>query len=81
LETYTIITTAANGLLAPIHERMPVILPRDAEALWLDPDVEDANLLTSLLQPYPAEAMHAYEVSRRVNSVKNNDASLLAAVS
>jgi putative SOS response-associated peptidase YedK len=79
LETYTIITIAANELLAPIHERMPVILPRDAEALWLDPEIEDAELLTALLRPYPAEAMEAYPVSRRVNSVRNNDADLIIA--
>ncbi|HWE64186.1 MAG TPA: SOS response-associated peptidase [Chloroflexota bacterium] len=81
LETYTVITTAANSLLAPLHERMPVILPRDVEALWLDPEIQDASLLCPLLCPYPADQMAAYEVSRRVNSVRHNDASLLAAAS
>ena len=64
----TIITTAANELLRDIHERMPVILTRDAEAAWLDPKTEDFTSLLPLLKQYPAEEMEFYPVSREVNS-------------
>lgn len=66
-----IITTQPNELMVSIHDRMPVILPREAHALWLDQDVDDLLALQSLLQPYPAGEMEAYPVSRLVNSVKN----------
>lgn len=58
VHSYTIITTTPNELVAPIHNRMPVILPRDAEALWIDPQFEDTAHLQALLTPYPADAMH-----------------------
>ena len=65
--TCTIITTTANELLKPIHDRMPVIVPRDKEDLWLDPEVQDSEKLLSLLKPYPFEEMEMYEVSSKVN--------------
>ncbi|WP_414579072.1 SOS response-associated peptidase [Anabaena sp. CCY 9402-a] len=68
----TILTTAANELLQPIHDRMPVILdPKDYD-LWLDPEVQTPQPLQSLLSPYPAVAMTAYPVSKLVNSPKHN---------
>jgi putative SOS response-associated peptidase YedK len=67
----TIITTDSNTLIQPIHDRMPVILPRDAEAAWLDPVFEDTGALLELLVPYPSEEMTAYEVSKLVNSPRN----------
>ena len=67
----TIITTTPNDLLKPIHNRMPVILPRDIEDFWLDDGVDDPGALTSILTPHPAEAMQAYEVLSLVNSVAN----------
>ncbi len=63
-----IVTTSANELIAPFHERMPVIIDADAESVWLDPDVEDAGALSALLTPYPSDRMTAYEVSKVVNS-------------
>jgi|ERR1041384_436994 putative SOS response-associated peptidase YedK len=68
----TIITTEPNELVRPIHDRMPVILSKEVEDLWLDPSVEDPRRLLDLLQPYPADQMDAYPVSSLVNSVKNN---------
>ncbi len=53
----TIITTAANDLISPIHDRMPVILPREMEELWLDEQVQEPAVLTDLLRPYPADDM------------------------
>jgi putative SOS response-associated peptidase YedK len=69
----TIITTEPNSLLKPIHNRMPVILPRDGYSRWLDPEEKEPAQLTDLLQPYPAEEMIAYPVSRLVNSPNNED--------
>jgi putative SOS response-associated peptidase YedK len=61
VKTCTIITTDANDLLKPIHDRMPVIVPKDKEALWLDPDVPDRRELAAILKPYPAEEMKMAE--------------------
>ena len=63
VHTYTIITTTANDLVAPVHNRMPVILPREVEAIWLDPRLEDDSSLQSLLVPYPAKEMQMKPVS------------------
>ena len=68
----TIITAAANDLVRPIHDRMPVILPREMEDFWLDEDVQDAGALCSVLAPYPAGAMDMYEVSSLVNRPSND---------
>ncbi|MEK6320732.1 MAG: SOS response-associated peptidase [Acidobacteriota bacterium] len=72
LVTCTIITTEPNELVRPLHDRMPVILPKGAEDFWLDPAAEDNPRLLDLLQPYPADEMAAYTVSSLVNSVKND---------
>jgi putative SOS response-associated peptidase YedK len=70
----TIITTDPNALMAPIHNRMPVILQLDTYAQWLDPAPQSPNRLQSLLVPYPAEEMEAYPVSTLVNSPNNDRA-------
>ena len=59
--TCTIITTEANELTGPIHDRMPVIVPKDKEALWLDPGTKDQRELAAILKPFPAEAMKMEE--------------------
>jgi len=68
----SIITTEPNSMMAPIHNRMPVILKHEAEEFWLDRTVEDTDLLSDLLAPYPSDEMEAYEVSRLVNSPDND---------
>ena len=68
----TILTTEANDLLRPIHDRMPVILSRDNEDLWLDRSESDPAALADALNPYPANEMDAYEVSPLVNSYVND---------
>lgn len=70
--TCTIITTEPNHLVSPLHDRMPVVLPRGAQSLWLDPEAKDPIRLLDLLQPYPDDDMAAYQVSSLVNSVKND---------
>ena len=76
----TIITTAANDFLAPIHDRMPVILPREMEELWLDPVTDDAAVLTGILTPYSDDGMDAYEVSTLVNYARNDGPEVIARV-
>jgi putative SOS response-associated peptidase YedK len=78
--TYTIITTAANEVVAPVHNRMPVVLTPEAEAIWLDPDETDPLHLLPLLQPFPAERMRAYVVSTAVNNVRNDMPTLIEPV-
>lgn len=72
IRSCTIITTTPNALMKSIHNRMPVILPREAEAFWLDQTVEDPQELLPLLTPFPAKAMEAYAISTLVNSPKND---------
>ena len=81
VRTCAIITGEPNELVAPIHNRMPVILPREAWPKWLGEQSAHWDELLALLKPYPAERMRAYPISTRVNSVKNDDASLLDAAS
>lgn len=69
----------ANDALSAIHSRMPAILSRDLEEAWLDRDNADVEKLLSMLQPYPAEGMTAYPVSRLVNNTVNEGRELIAA--
>lgn len=69
----TIITTEPNDLMKPIHNRMPVILPREAYSTWLEPGELQPGLLAPLLKPYPATEMVAVPVSRAVNSPANDN--------
>jgi putative SOS response-associated peptidase YedK len=71
VETCTIVTTEANDLVRPLHDRMPVILDGGDRDAWLAPDAE-AVLLQPLLRPFPAELMEAVAVSTLVNSPKND---------
>ena len=72
LRSCTIVTTEANEFIAPIHDRMPVILSQETEALWLDPMTEEASTLNPLLIPSPAEELDSYVVSNLVNSPKHS---------
>lgn len=78
LRTCTIITTEANDIVTPIHNRMPVILPAEAREMWLDPSLRDPNLLLPLLKPYDTNTMQTREVSRRVNNPQYDGAELIA---
>ena len=77
LHTFSIITGAPNELIAPIHNRMPVILPQRVWRSWLGEDRVETDELMAMLLPYPAEAMRAYPVAARVGNVRNNDPALL----
>ncbi len=77
LFTYTIITTTANDLLQPIHERMPVILDSDQYDNWLNPLNDDYESLIGMLKPYPTEKMRAYRIKPDVNKTSNNSPDLI----
>jgi putative SOS response-associated peptidase YedK len=72
IRTCTIITTDANDLVRPAHDRMPVILPGDAEDRWLDSGERSRDGLLRLLKPYPADEMAAYDVTPIVNSAAHD---------
>jgi putative SOS response-associated peptidase YedK len=76
LRSCTIITTRPNELVETLHNRMPVILPREAEADWLDPELAVEHAM-SLLEPFPGERMVMRPVSPLVNSVQNDGPDLL----
>ncbi|TWT27497.1 SOS response-associated peptidase [Planomicrobium sp. CPCC 101110] len=80
INTCSILTTKPNDLMADIHDRMPVVLSKEAEKVWLDPNVQDPEVLGGLLKPFDAKDMEAYEVSSAVNSPKNNGPELIEKV-
>ena len=79
VESCAILTTEANELVRPVHDRMPVILPRQHWAAWLDPALQEAGELVPLLRPYPADAMRAYPVGALVSNPRNDGPECLAA--
>ena len=81
-QTFTIITTVPNELCGAIHDRMPVVLPRERWATWLGQrEVDPDELRWMILRPYPAGFMRAYPVGVDVGNVRNNDAALLDEIS
>lgn len=78
LQTCTILTTAANQEMQPIHDRMPVILHPEDYALWLNPGVQSGDRLFSLLRPYDEGELDYYPVSTQVNSPRNDSPACIA---
>jgi len=72
IQSFTIITTPSNELLAPLHERMPVLLQEIEESVWLDPAMWDPKLLRPLLKSFPSDLMEFFPVSTIVNSAQND---------
>jgi putative SOS response-associated peptidase YedK len=77
IESCTIITTTPNALLKTMHDRMPVILPREGWHDWLDPQPREPKEMASWLRPYPADQMEMYDVSRQVNNARTEGAALI----
>jgi putative SOS response-associated peptidase YedK len=75
--TYTLVTTRANELVAPLHDRMPVILKQEDEERWLSGGVPLPEEMKTILGPFPAGEMEAYPVSSRVNSPDVDDERLI----
>ncbi|MBK8954364.1 MAG: SOS response-associated peptidase [Saprospiraceae bacterium] len=76
IPSFTIITCAANEMMKPLHDRMPVMLLPEEEKLWLE-EQWSMDQLHAFLKPFPDEWMEAYPVSERVNNVRNNDSDLV----
>jgi len=77
VETFAIVTTEPNDLVADLHDRMAVVLPAEEERRWLR---ESAEEIGDLLAPYPADGMRAYPVSQTVNDPSNDSPDLVEAV-
>jgi putative SOS response-associated peptidase YedK len=78
VDTACIVTTAANRVLAPLHDRMPVVIPPEAFDLWLDGMRVDEVTATALLAPAPEDLFEAYEISTAVNRAANDSAAVIA---
>ncbi len=65
INTCTIITTQPNELVRSIHDRMPVIIPKDKEKSWIDPVNRNQEMLLALLKPYPSDEMVMFEVDAK----------------
>ena len=72
VESFAIVTTSANDFSAEVHDRMPVILGPENHDVWLDPAIQDSELLTPMLGPYGGKAMALRPVSTYVNSPRND---------
>ncbi|MCZ7530441.1 MAG: SOS response-associated peptidase [Acidimicrobiia bacterium] len=77
----TIVTTSANEVMAPVHDRMPVILPERAWDQWLDPENHDTGALQKLLVPAADGVLERRPVSTRVNNARNQGPELVEAIS
>ncbi len=71
-ETCTVITTEANEIMQPLHDRMPVILEEEQYEMWLDPEFQDTQALEGQLKQYSSDQMLTTPVSTFVNKVANN---------
>jgi putative SOS response-associated peptidase YedK len=72
MRTYTILTTTPNAATSAVHDRMPVILHPESYDLWLDPGMNDVQVVSELLKPFDARQMRSHPVSTRINHVAND---------
>ena len=77
LRTFTIVTTAPNELMARIHDRMPVIIPRAHYARWLDPALRDPDAIQPLIAGYPAAELQAVPIGHGINNARNQGPELI----
>ncbi|MBE0627577.1 MAG: SOS response-associated peptidase [Burkholderiales bacterium] len=78
LRSFTIVTTEPNELMARIHDRMPVILPRAQYARWLDPALQDPAQIQTMIASYPATELQAIPIGRRIGNARNQGPELIA---
>jgi putative SOS response-associated peptidase YedK len=78
LKSFAIITTTGNALLAPLHDRMPAVIPPDGWDDWLGENSMNGSVVKTLLRPYPDQAMAFWALDRRVGNVRNDDPDLFA---
>jgi putative SOS response-associated peptidase YedK len=81
IKSFAIITTNANALLAPLHDRMPAVIPPNRWDDWLGENSLTESAVKTLLRPYPGEAMAFWAVDRRVGNVRNDSPDLFAPLS
>ncbi len=81
IETCTILTTDANSLMLPLHDRMPVILPKLHLDLWLDKDFSEIEPLKKLLVPWVTDDLRVYPVDKSVNKPVNDSPSCIEPMS
>jgi len=72
LLSFAIITTVPNSIMKPIHDRMPVILSKEEEDEWLDPDMIEPERIEKFLDPFPSDKMKAWQISSLVNKPQND---------
>ncbi len=80
IESCTLLTTVPNAVVAPIHDRMPVILQPEHHDRWLDPMLQKPEALQAVLVPFPGDAMEAYPVSSNVNRPGHEDPSCVESI-
>jgi putative SOS response-associated peptidase YedK len=78
--TFTIITTEPNAVVSPLHDRMPAILRRENEDQWLEPRILYRDQVSEILEPYPADQMISYPVSKAVNNANAEGENLIKPV-
>ena len=77
IQSCTIITTTANSLMEPLHDRMPVILSEAEYPVWLDSEFQDKNAIEAMVRPCDSELLEAYSVSKVVNNFRNDEAACI----
>lgn len=80
LHSATVLTTSANGFMAPIHDRMPVLLERSSWEAWLEVSNDDTDELAAMCVPAAEGTLRSHQVGREVGNVRNRDASLIEPV-
>lgn len=80
IHTVAIVTTESNDLMHAIHDRMPVILTKEEEQIWLNNQIKDVKTLEKLIKPFDAEDMYYERVSTLVNNPKNDDIAVIAKI-
>ncbi len=81
LHSATLVTTAANATMRPVHDRMPALLTPGQWATWLDPDNDDVDTLTAMLDGGPPDLLTMHATSTDVNNVRNNRSDLIDPIS
>jgi putative SOS response-associated peptidase YedK len=76
-QSFSILTTESNPLMAKIHDRMPVIIRPEDYAAWLDPELTDVTRIQMMAKPYPERFMEIYPVSRKVNNPLHDSVDLI----
>ena len=72
IHSYSIITTVPNTIVGKYHDRMPVILDKEEEEIWLSPDINEASQLRSLLKPFPDDELEEWEVGAEARNPRND---------